>query len=641
MRAAWWRDAPRGSAVRQLIVGFTVLTVLLLVAGGVRWAMIGQLTTSARILTETVYPAGAANTRALQALTDAETGIRGYQLTADVRFLDAYHRGSAEFRPALDDAFSHAADPTLRRLLQTEHELGERWLTEFAAPIAAGPGGPAAVSTAWDAIGKQWTDRFRAAHREAQAWLADKQDQVVRTISRLVPIADVTTVVLSLISVGFVLVLAVRVVRGVGMPLTNLTRTLRRLAAAEHGARARVSGPAELREAGISLNTLAEENDRLRRLQQQQLETRALARAIGSAIGDALETDVILQEVVDRLGAAMHADRVWIRLGGSIPRAAQWHRPGLEPMLLDRTAPGKDLSRQVGVTDEARGVISVELDPRRLVTDDDRQLLDLVVEDLNRALHHAALHAQQRAVVAELQALDRHKDEFVSTISHELRTPLTSIQGYLEAIQDDMTAIPPAQQRMLGVVDRNARRLLNLVEDLLTLSQVEAASSELEKRPVRIASVVDLATTSLAPMATAANLSFTVDNRARDAHVAGDPELLERALLHLLSNAIKFTPGPGHVTIRCAIPSSRPGHVEITISDTGMGIPVEDQANLFRRFYRAANASEQAIQGSGLGLAITRSIVEGHGGDITLVSELDQGTHVTISLPVSLTPALI
>jgi two-component system, OmpR family, phosphate regulon sensor histidine kinase PhoR len=641
MRAAWWRSAPRGSAVRQLVVGFTVLTLLLLIAGVVRGVMIGRLTASARILTGTIYPAGAANTRALQALTDAETGIRGYQLTADARFLDSYHRGSAEFAPAIDEALRHAADPTLANLLQTERALGERWLTEFAAPIAAGAGGPAAVSTAWDAVGKQWSDRFREANRQAAAWLSDKQGQVVGTIGELVPIMDIVTIVLSLISVGCVLVLAIRVVRGVAMPLTSLTRTLRRLAAGEHGARIRVSGPAELREAGTSLNTLAEENDRLRRLQHQQLETRALARAIGSAVGDALETDVIMQEVVDRLGVALRADRVWIKLGGGSPRAAQWHRAGLEPMLLDRSVPTKDLSRQVGVTDEARGVISVELEPRRDVTDDDRQLLDLVVEDLNRALHHAALYAQQRAVVGELQALDRHKDEFVSTISHELRTPLTSIQGYLEAIQDDMSGIPPAQQRMLGVVDRNARRLLNLVEDLLTLSQVESAAEELDKRPVRIASVVDLAATSLAPMADGAGLSFTIDNRARDAHVDGNPELLERAVLHLLSNAIKFTPSQGQVIIRCASPAGRPDLVEITVSDTGMGIPADDQANLFRRFYRAANASEQAIQGSGLGLAITRSIIQGHGGEITLVSELGAGTHVTISLPTTMVPALI
>ncbi len=204
-----------------------------------------------------------------------------------------------------------------------------------------------------------------------------------------------------------------------------------------------------------------------------------------------------------------------------------------------------------------------------------------------------------------------------------------------------MSAIPPAQQRMLGVVDRNARRLLNLVEDLLTLSQVESAGEELDKRPVRIASVVDLAATSLAPMADSAGLSFTIDNRARDAHVDGNPRAARTRgpPPALQRDQVHPQPGPGDHPL-CA-PGRRPDLVEITVSDTGMGIPTDDQANLFRRFYRAANASEQAIQGSGLGLAITRSIIEGHGGDITLVSELGAGTHVTISLPTTMVPALI
>lgn len=229
----------------------------------------------------------------------------------------------------------------------------------------------------------------------------------------------------------------------------------------------------------------------------------------------------------------------------------------------------------------------------------------------------------------QLRELDRLKDEFVSLVSHELRTPLTSIRGYLELLLEDGGDLTDDQRRFLAVVDRNSERLLDLVSDLLFLAQIEAGKLAIELDTVDLNTIVEECIESSSPIASAKGIELSADTE----HVPkleGDPARLAQVLDNLVSNALKFTPRGGSVEVRLA---TADGHVMLEVEDTGLGIPQEEQAQLFERFFRSSSATENAIPGTGLGLAITKAIVEKHGGRIELESTVNIGTVARVELP--------
>ncbi len=241
------------------------------------------------------------------------------------------------------------------------------------------------------------------------------------------------------------------------------------------------------------------------------------------------------------------------------------------------------------------------------------------------------LLAREREVVDRLTRLDRDKNDFVSSVSHELRTPVTSMLGYLEMLGDgDAGPLNEQQIRMLEVISRNSRRLLNRIEDLLTVSGVEAGKIRLALAPVAVPELIESAVAAMTPVMTGRELKLAV-NVADDAMtVTADAEHLDRVLINLLSNAVKFTPDGGRISVTVV----RHGEtVELTVTDTGFGIPEDEQSRVFERFFRSSNAQERAIGGTGLGLVIVKSIVELHGGTVALRSTPGIGTEVTVRLP--------
>lgn len=233
--------------------------------------------------------------------------------------------------------------------------------------------------------------------------------------------------------------------------------------------------------------------------------------------------------------------------------------------------------------------------------------------------------------ITDLEALDRLKTEFVATTSHELRTPLTNVLGQLELLADgDYGELGDDQARSVGIMDRNGRRLLRLIEDILTLTRMEATGMDL--RPV--ATDLHVLMGGIEAMGQPAAASGGVDLQFESGADLGaldvDAAQLERALLNLLTNAIKFTPPGGAVTMRA---ERTHHHVIFTIWDTGIGIPLDEQDRLFTRFFRSSLATDLAIQGSGLGLVIAKTIIEEHGGTLSLVSAKGEGTVVTVMLP--------
>jgi signal transduction histidine kinase len=226
--------------------------------------------------------------------------------------------------------------------------------------------------------------------------------------------------------------------------------------------------------------------------------------------------------------------------------------------------------------------------------------------------------------------MDRMKDEFIATASHELRTPLTSILGYLEALREgDAGELAPEQERFLEVIARNGDRLRHLVDDLLDVARADAGRLALAMAEVDLSEVVAEASEAARPVAVERGIDLSVA-APPGALVVGDRRRLGQVVDNLVSNALKFTPPGGSVSVTVVADGDA---MACEVSDTGVGIPEAEQERLFERFYRGSRASADAVQGTGLGLAIAKMIVESHGGRIALTSEEGRGTRVRITLP--------
>jgi PAS domain S-box-containing protein len=238
----------------------------------------------------------------------------------------------------------------------------------------------------------------------------------------------------------------------------------------------------------------------------------------------------------------------------------------------------------------------------------------------------------ERQAVERLREVDRVKDAFVSSVSHELRTPITSILGYTELLEEGALGSLSADQLDAVVrVSRNSNRLLTLISELLTLSKMQAEDGSADEEVVDLAQVVAAALAVLSPTVARRGVELTVDLPSSPVRVIGDREMLERVVINLTDNAVKFTPDGGRVTVAL---TSLSGQVVLTVADTGIGVPAHEQQRLFDRFFRSSLAQHHAIPGSGLGLSIAHKIVEKHGGTLEVRSEAGQGSTFKVRLPV-------
>ena len=240
---------------------------------------------------------------------------------------------------------------------------------------------------------------------------------------------------------------------------------------------------------------------------------------------------------------------------------------------------------------------------------------------------------KERLAVQRMKELDAAKSEFVSTVSHELRTPVTSIVGYTEILEDgSVVPAAPEQLPLLESIGRNGRRLIMLCDDLLTLSGLDSGAARWERGAVDLTSIIAGAEDSVRAQLSGRNLRLVFSASEDPVRVVGDQVQLERVLTNLLSNAIKFSDDGGRieVTVRAV-----DGEARLTVSDTGIGIPEEEQSGLFQRFFRSSSAQERAIQGTGLGLSIVAAIVTAHGGRIDVQSAHLEGTTITVRFPLA------
>jgi len=241
----------------------------------------------------------------------------------------------------------------------------------------------------------------------------------------------------------------------------------------------------------------------------------------------------------------------------------------------------------------------------------------------------------------ELKRIDEMKSEFVSVASHELRTPLAAIKNAVQLVLKRKTGeINETQAKFLSMAERNIDRLTNILNDLLSLSRIESGKVTMKFEDLELKGVIELATSSLKPHADVRSLRLEVQVPEDLPHVYGDREKIERILINLIGNAIKFTQEGGQILIT-AEPyphTGKQGHggmVSVSVRDTGIGIPEEHLKSIFEKFYQVEGSLQRSVGGTGLGLAITKGLVELHQGTIRAESEIGKGSTFTFTLPVS------
>jgi signal transduction histidine kinase/CheY-like chemotaxis protein len=273
---------------------------------------------------------------------------------------------------------------------------------------------------------------------------------------------------------------------------------------------------------------------------------------------------------------------------------------------------------------------------RRTTGDFSTQITELLATFASQsalAIQNARLYQELAQKTSELEIASRHKSEFLASMSHELRTPLTAVIGFSEVLLDRLFGeLNEKQERYLEDIRRSGRHLLELLNDILDLSKVEAGKMELELADTSLSDALEQGVAMVRARASNQGLSLNVDLDPDVGDVVADPLRLKQVVLNLLSNAVKFTPPGGRVQVR----ARRVAHeVHVTVEDTGIGISEEDQERIFESFEQGRGGLSGAAEGTGLGLTLSKRIVELHGGRLWVESRLGEGSAFTFTVPVA------
>lgn len=281
-------------------------------------------------------------------------------------------------------------------------------------------------------------------------------------------------------------------------------------------------------------------------------------------------------------------------------------------------------------SDRVVGAMVVRRKSPGLLSDETCEVLEAFASQSTIALTNARLYQQLELQSAELAEASQHKSEFLASMSHELRTPLNAVIGFSEVLLERMFGdLNERQEDYLRDILNSGRHLLALLNDVLDLSKVEAGAMELDPTDFDVAETLDYALSMVRERAVAHGITLHREVAPGVGMVRADELRFKQVLLNLLSNAVKFTPDGGRVEVRAR---AADGDLEITVSDTGMGIDPADQQRIFDSFQQGGRTARQA-EGTGLGLTLTKRIVELHGGRLWLNSEVGHGSTFGFSIP--------
>jgi signal transduction histidine kinase len=268
-----------------------------------------------------------------------------------------------------------------------------------------------------------------------------------------------------------------------------------------------------------------------------------------------------------------------------------------------------------------------QIDRAREWTADDVRLIEAVAQELRVAIAAAEAFEQQRRAVSELERLNRAKSDFVSIVSHEFRTPLTGIQGFSEMMaQEELT--PEEMREYAGDINKDARRLNRMINEMLDLDKMESGRMQLHREPVDLNAIVTDTAERIRANAPSHPIRLSLDPVVGD--IPGDRDKLTQVMTNLLNNAVKYSPSGGEIVVTTRVEGDA---VHVLVRDHGMGIPKEALQSIFERYGRVESRATRHIQGTGLGLPIVRQIVQLHGGTVWAESTVGEGSVFHVNLP--------
>jgi signal transduction histidine kinase len=257
------------------------------------------------------------------------------------------------------------------------------------------------------------------------------------------------------------------------------------------------------------------------------------------------------------------------------------------------------------------------------------------VRDLNASLEQRISEATRelRASNAQLQRLDEAKDEFISMASHQLRTPLTSIKGYISMLMEgDVGKVSTDQKHLLQEAFVSSERMVRLIGDFLNVSRLQTGKFVIEKQPVDLAKLVGREIESLGPNASARSLTFEYKQPRNFPMLSLDESKIQQVIMNFADNALYYSKEKTTIKVSLAVVKDR---VEFKVKDTGIGVPLSEQDNLFSKFYRATNARKQRPDGTGVGLFLAKKVIDAHDGKVVFESKENKGSTFGFSLPLS------
>lgn len=302
---------------------------------------------------------------------------------------------------------------------------------------------------------------------------------------------------------------------------------------------------------------------------------------------------------------------------------------------------------ELGVVSESFDKMAMQLERNRSDLEDLNRNLEFRVaektENLTRAYERLQLSNQNLAVAnreleeanRKLKEIDKVKSDFISIVSHELRTPLTSIKAFTELILIKPKMQAGRRDKLLGIINNETDRLARLITDILDLTKIEAGKLSWHIAKVSLNEIIQTSVAGIQSLAD--NKSIDIRQSIPDSLPVflGDRDRLIQVITNILSNAIKFTPLQGKITIKAVLKDTPSHQIEVFVTDTGIGIPAADLGLVFEKFRRSGDVLTNNSQGTGLGLAITRQIIQYHGGSIWAESTLGQGSTFTFTLPLT------
>jgi len=394
-------------------------------------------------------------------------------------------------------------------------------------------------------------------------------------------------------------------------PWPQIEQLVSQIAHGERPSTFLINGGAEPHRAGLALEAIF--------ARQQELERQIAGRESGTqTILGAMEDGVLVVDARSRITLTNPTFQKMFELPDpavGVPLVEAVRRATLDQLIAETLLTGEAMRGELSLADSrthSERHIEVSAVP---IKDADDEVTGAVV------LFHD---------ITELKQLDQIRRDFVANVSHELRTPLSILRGYIEVLFDEPQTSREELTRILSIMERHSKRLQRLVDELLSLAQLESSQAELELGVVRMDELFNNLTRDWKEKLARKNLKVIVDLPSKPLMLRADGTRLEEVLHNLLDNAMKFSPDNGQIRLRGA---RRGSNVVLSVADNGIGISKEHLSRIFERFYRADKARSRELGGTGLGLAIVKHIAQLHGGRVEAESELGRGTTILVVLP--------